>query len=209
MTAIIDYGAGNLQSVEKALRHIGCDCFVTADPAELRQARAAVLPGVGAFGDAAALLRERGLDRVVVEEARRGKPLLGICLGMQLLFERSLEYGEHPGLGLIPGQVEPIAPVIPKGYKVPHIGWNALRFPAGRPRSGLFRYVEEGECVYFVHSYYASRCDAYVTATAEYGAELTAAVERENVMGVQFHPEKSGAVGLRILRAFCEREGGR
>ena len=209
MIAIIDYGVGNLFSLGSSLAALGARAVVTGDPSVIRAADKLILPGVGAFADAAALLRRDGLDQVVCEEARRGKPLLGICLGMQLLFERSLEYGEHPGLGLIPGQVEPIAPVIPRGYKVPHIGWNALRFPAGRPRSGLFRYVEEGECVYFVHSYYASRCDAYVTATAEYGAELTAAVERENVMGVQFHPEKSGAVGLRILRAFCEREGGR
>ena len=206
MIAIIDYGVGNLFSLRSSLRAIGAQAEVTGDAAVLEKADKLILPGVGAFADAAALLRRDGLDRVVISQARTGKPLLGICLGMQLLFDRSLEYGKHAGLGLIPGTVEPIREVIPAGYKVPHIGWNALRFPAGRPRSGLFRYVEEGECVYFVHSYYADRCAPYVTATAEYGPELTAAAERGNVYGVQFHPEKSGDVGLAILRAFCEME---
>ena len=152
------------------------------------------------------LLRKRDLDQVVVGEANRGKPLLGICLGMQLLFDKSLEYGEHRGLGLIPGRVVSMAPVVPPGYKVPHIGWNALHFPKDRPVSPLFRYIQEGDCVYFVHSYYAADCGDSVIATAEYGPALTAAVQRDNVMGTQFHPEKSGAVGLSILRAFCEME---
>ena len=206
MIAIVDYGVGNLFSLTSSLRAIGADVAVTGEADVLRRAGKLILPGVGAFGDAAALLQQSGLGRVVVEEAEKGKPLLGICLGMQLLFQRSFEYGEHRGLGLIPGDVVSMAGVVPEGYKVPHIGWNALHFPAARPKSRLFQYVEEGQCVYFVHSYYADRCAPYVTATAEYGPELTAAAERSNVYGVQFHPEKSGDVGLSILRAFCEME---
>lgn len=206
MIAIVDYGVGNLFSLTCSLRSLGAEVTVTGDPEVIRSAGKVVLPGVGAFGDAAALLRKSGLDQVVIAEATRGKPLLGICLGMQMLFDKSLEYGEHPGLGLIPGQVVSMEPVVPKGYKVPHIGWNALHFPKGKPVSPLFRYIKEGDCVYFVHSYYATDCDADLIATAEYGPELTAAVQRGNVMGTQFHPEKSGAVGLNILRAFCEME---
>ena len=164
-----------------------------------------MLPGVGAFGDAADALRTSGLDRVVLREAEAGKPLLGICLGMQLLFDCSLEYGRHEGLGLIPGSVRPIRPLIPKQLKVPHIGWNALRFPRGRPVSPLFRYIQEGDCVYFVHSFAGADCGEHTIATAEYGAELTAAVARNNIYGVQFHPEKSGPVGLNILKAFCQQ----
>ena len=206
MIAIVDYGVGNLFSLTCSLRSLGADVAVTGDPAVIRSAGKVVFPGVGAFRDAAALLRKSGLDRVVIEEANRGKPLLGICLGMQLLFEKGFEYGEYAGLGLIPGQVVSMEPVVPQGYKVPHIGWNALHFPKDRPVSPLFRYIKEGDCVYFVHSYYADRCRDSVIATAEYGPELTAAVQRGNVMGTQFHPEKSGAVGLNILRAFCEME---
>lgn len=206
MIAIVDYGVGNLFSLTCSFRSLGAEVTVTGDPEIIRSAGKVVLPGVGAFGDAAELLRKSGLDRVVIEEANRGKPLLGICLGMQLLFDKSLEYGEHPGLGLIPGQVVSMEPVVPKGYKVPHIGWNALHFPKDKPVSPLFRYIKEGDCVYFVHSYYAADCVADLIATAEYGPELTAAVQRQNVMGTQFHPEKSGPVGLSILRAFCEME---
>ena len=206
MIAVVDYGVGNLFSLTCSLRSLGAEVLVTGDAGAVRRADRVVLPGVGAFGDAADRLRRSGLDRPVREAAEAGKPLLGICLGMQLLLERSFEYGEHRGLGLIPGDVVPVAPAVPAGYKVPHIGWNALRFPAERPKSRLFQYVEEGQCVYFVHSYYADRCAPYVTATAEYGPELTAAAERDNVYGVQFHPEKSGSVGLAILRAFCEME---
>ena len=206
MIAIVDYGVGNLFSLTSSLRAIGADVTVPGQAAVLRPGEKLILPRVGAFGDAADLLRRSGLGQIVTEEAGKGKPLLGICLGMQLLFDRSFEYGEHPGLGLIPGDVVSMAPVVPAGYKVPHIGWNALHFPASRPKSRLFQYVEEGQCVYFVHSYYADRCAPYVTATAEYGPELTAAAERGNVYGVQFHPEKSGDVGLAILRAFCEME---
>ena len=207
MIGVIDYGVGNLFSLASSLRYIGADVTVTGDPEALRRADRVVLPGVGAFADAAARLRETGLDQAVLEAARAGKPLLGICLGMQLLLEESLEYGRHSGLSLIPGTAVPIREVIPAGYKVPHIGWNALHFPKDKPASPLFRYIREGDCVYFVHSYYGAHCQADTIATAEYGPELTAAVGRDNVLGVQFHPEKSGSVGLNILRAFCEGVG--
>ena len=204
MIAIIDYGVGNLFSLKSSFAAIGADTVVTGDPAVIRSAEKLVLPGVGAFGDAAALLRRNGLDKLVKEEASGGKPLLGICLGMQLLFDYSLEYGRHEGLGLIPGSVRPIGDYIPQGYKIPHIGWNALRFPTGKPVSPLFRHIREGDCVYFVHSFCGAECRENVIASAEYGTELTAAAAHENVYGVQFHPEKSGDVGLNILRAFCE-----
>lgn len=202
MVAIIDYGVGNLFSLKSSFRAIGEEAVVTGEPEVIRSADKLVLPGVGAFGDAAALLRKNGLDQVVCTEAAAGKPLLGICLGMQLLFDYGVEYGRHEGLGLIPGSVQPIRPVIPAAYKVPHIGWNGLHFP--EEKSPLFRYVQEGDCVYFVHSFYGADCNESVIATAEYGPELTAAVAKGNVYGVQFHPEKSGSVGLHILRAFCE-----
>lgn len=204
MIAILDYGVGNLFSLRSSFRAVGADALVTCDPEILRRADRLVLPGVGAFGDAADRLRQTGLDRLVIEEAHRGKPLLGICLGMQLLLERSFEFGEHRGLGLIPGDVVPIGPMVPEGYKIPHIGWNALHIPEDRPVHPLFRYIHPGDCVYFVHSYCGVRCSDHVIATAEYGPELTAAVARENIWGTQFHPEKSGTVGLNILRAFCE-----
>ncbi|MDR2356889.1 MAG: imidazole glycerol phosphate synthase subunit HisH [Oscillospiraceae bacterium] len=204
MIAIIDYGVGNLFSLKSSLNYIGRDAVVTGDPGEIDRCASVILPGVGAFGDAAGKLRAGGLHKVILEQARSGKPLLGICLGMQLLFERGFEYGEHAGLGLIPGEVTPIESVIPKGYKTPHIGWNGLDFPPGEPVSPIFKYINEGDNVYFVHSYHASGCEESVVASADYGAPLTAAVARGNVYGTQFHPEKSGAVGLNILRAFCE-----
>ena len=200
MTAIVDYGVGNLFSLQSSLAAIGAEAVVTADPAVLRAADRIILPGVGAFGDAAQKLRDTGLDTVLKELAAAGKPLMGICLGMQLLFEKSYEFGEFEGLGLIPGVVRPIADVIPADYKIPHIGWNALRFTAPSP---LFKNITEGDCVYFVHSFYAD-CGDSVIATAEYGAPLTAAVAKNNVYGCQFHPEKSGTVGLAILKAFTE-----
>lgn len=202
MIAIVDYGVGNLFSLKSSLAAIGADAVVTADAAVLQSADRIILPGVGAFGDAAEKLRATGLDKVVVAEAKGGKPLLGICLGMQLLFEKGYEYGVHDGLGLIPGEIRPIADVIPKDLKIPHIGWNALRF--GCEKNPLFRYISEGDCVYFVHSYYAKTDTKNVIATANYGADLTAAAANGNVYGCQFHPEKSGSVGLSILRAFCE-----
>ena len=203
MLAIVDYGVGNLFSLKSSFAAIGVDCEVTGDEAALEDADRIVLPGVGAFGDAISRLRETGLDEVLCEQAFLGKPLLGICLGMQLLFEKSLEFGEHAGLGLIPGVVAPIRPLLPDYLKVPHIGWNALQYPGGR-RHPLFQYVEEGEFVYFVHSYAAVEVGDSRIASAEYGVALTAAVARGNVMGTQFHPEKSGNTGLNILRAFAE-----
>ena len=204
MIAIVDYGVGNLFSLKSSLKMIGAETVVTGDAAAIRACDKIILPGVGAFADAAAKLRATGLDQVVIAEANRGKPLLGICLGMQLLFDRSLEYGEHKGLGLIPGSVEDLKPDIPAELKVPHIGWNALKKIGGHP---LLKNVQDGDCVYFVHSYYAKDCAESTIATAEYGVDVTAAVARGNVMGTQFHPEKSGNVGLGILRAFCETEG--
>ena len=202
MIAIIDYGVGNLFSLKSSFAMIGADIITTSDEAVIRQADRIVLPGVGAFEDAAAKLRATGLDKVVCELAAEGKPILGICLGMQMLFDRSLEYGEHPGLGLIPGTIRPIADVIGPDLKIPHIGWNALHLKdSGHP---LMKYVKPDDCVYFVHSFYAADCEDAVIATSEYGAELTAAVAKGSVMGCQFHPEKSGPVGLSILRAFCE-----
>lgn len=201
MIAIVDYGVGNLFSLCSSFAATGIEAAVTSDPAVIAAADGILLPGVGAFEDAARKLRESGLGEVVKREAAAGKPLLGICLGMQLLFERSYEYGEHEGLGLIPGSVRPIADVIPADLKIPHIGWNPLNFVRRTP---IFKYVREGDCVYFVHSYYAADCGDAVTATAEYGAPLTASVQSGNVFGCQFHPEKSGSVGLGILRAFGE-----
>ena len=201
MVAIVDYGVGNLFSLECSLNAIGAQVTVTADPEVLRKADQILLPGVGAFGDAAEKLRSTGLDTVIKELAGQGKPLLGICLGMQLLFEKGFEYGEHEGLGLIKGSVVPMEGVIPADLKIPHIGWNALKFKNPSP---LFKNIKNGDCVYFVHSFYAANCDENLIATAEYGAELTAAVANKNVFGCQFHPEKSGTVGLEILRAFTQ-----
>lgn len=200
MIAIVDYGVGNLFSLKSSLAAIGAEAVVTSDPDVLRGADRIILPGVGAFEDAARKLRDSGLADLLRDLAAAGKPLMGICLGMQLLFDKSFEYGEHEGLGLIPGQVRPIRDVIPADYKIPHIGWNGLIFKQDHP---LFRYIREGDYVYFVHSFYAVCGDAAI-ATAEYGAELTAAVAKGNVMGCQFHPEKSGNVGLAILKAFAE-----
>ncbi len=204
MIAIVDYGVGNLFSLKSSLESVGAEVIVTGDGNILKKADRIVLPGVGAFGDAAKKLTESGLAQVVVEEAGRGKPLLGICLGMQMLLEKSFEYGEHSGLGLIPGSIRPISEAIPAGYKIPHIGWNALHFPA--EKHPVFRDVKEGDYVYFVHSYHGADCAAHTAATTEYGGILTAAVAKNNVVGCQFHPEKSGPVGLKILKAFCETE---
>ncbi len=200
MIAIIDYGVGNLFSLVSSLRAIGSDAVVTGDASVLRSADRLILPGVGAFGDAAAKLRATGLDQVVLEEAAAGKPLLGICLGMQLLFDVSYEFGEHRGLGLIPGAIRPISDVIPKDYKIPHIGWNALQFTRETP---LFSRIKDGDFVYFVHSFYGVDCEESTVAVSEYGVPLTAAVAKGRIYGCQFHPEKSGNVGLAILRAFA------
>ena len=205
MIAIVDYGVGNLFSLSSSFRAIGFEAVISSDPAVISAADKIILPGVGAFEDAAKKLFDSGLGALVIEESQKGKPILGICLGMQLLFERSFEYGEHKGLGLIKGDIRPISDVIPADLKIPHIGWNALHFT--EPRAEIFKYLKEGDHVYFVHSFYGANCEESVIATAEYGAPLTAAVAKGNVFGCQFHPEKSGAVGLSILRAFCESEG--
>ena len=202
MIAIIDYGVGNLFSLKSSLAMIGAQAAVTGDPDEIRRADRLILPGVGAFGDAREKLADTGLDAVLLEQAAKGKRIMGICLGMQMLFDKSFEYGEHAGLGLIPGEVIPMAGKLPDGLKVPHIGWNALDI--AKPGHPLMKYTKPGDCVYFVHSYYATGCAENTLATSEYGIDVTAAVAKDNVMGCQFHPEKSGTVGLNILRAFCE-----
>ena len=204
MIAIVDYGVGNIFSLYSSFKYIGAEVVLTSDPDEIKKADKIILPGVGAFADAAKKLRDSGLADVVVEEVKNGKPLLGICLGMQMLFERSFEYGEHKGLGLIKGDIVSMEGVVPANYKIPHIGWNGLHFPKDKAKSDIFKYINENDCVYFVHSYFGANCDESVIATTEYGAELTAAVAYKNVYGVQFHPEKSGEVGLKILKAFCE-----
>ena len=207
MIAIIDYGVGNLFSLKSSLSAIGEEALVTRDLAELDRADHIILPGVGAFGDAAQKLRDTGMFQAVLDQAAKGKPILGICLGMQLLFKKSFEYGEHAGLDLIQGEVRDIRTVIPRNLAVPHMGWNGLHFPKDMPRSPLFAGLAEGEHVYFVHSFAGFDCKAHCIATTEYGAELTAAVQNGNVYGTQFHPEKSGETGLRILKNFCGLEG--
>ena len=204
MIAIIDYGVGNLFSLRSSFAAIGQDAVVTSDIEEIRRADRLILPGVGAFQDAAEKLRASGMVKAVKEETAKGKPLMGVCLGMQMLFERSYEYGEHEGLGLLKGEIRPIAERIPEGLKIPQMGWNALRIVKDSP---LLKYTREGEYVYFVHSYSAVNCEESLLAVTEYGADLTACVGCGNVFGCQFHPEKSGKVGLRILKAFCEIGG--
>ena len=206
MIAIVDYGVGNIFSLYSSFKYIGAEVVLTSDPEEIKKADKIILPGVGAFADAAKKLRDSGLADVVVDEVKNGKPLLGICLGMQMLFERSFEYGEHKGLGLIKGDIVSMEGVVPANYKIPHIGWNGLHFPKDKAKSDIFKYINENDCVYFVHSYFGANCDESVIATTEYGAELTAAVAYKNVYGVQFHHEKSGEVGMKILKAFCEME---
>jgi glutamine amidotransferase len=202
MLAIVDYGVGNLFSLCSSFDFIGEKCVVSGDPEVIRDAERIILPGVGAFADAAEKLRACGMEQVILEEVEKGKPMMGICLGMQMLFRESMEYGRHKGLGLIDGTVRPIGEVIPKELKIPQIGWNALKFHG--EKHPIFKYIEEGDHVYFVHSYYGAECESSVIASTEYGAELTAAVAKENVCGCQFHPEKSGRVGLNILRGFCD-----
>lgn len=200
MIAIIDYGVGNLFSLKSSFQCIGADIIVTNDKREIEKADKLVLPGVGAFEDAAQKLRQNGLDELIVNQAKNGKIMLGICLGMQMLFDKSFEYGEHEGLGLIKGKVKPI--IAPKEFKIPHIGWNSLEFKNGK--SPLFKYINEGDYVYFVHSFFADECEKNQIAVTDYYKPLTAAVADKNVFGTQFHPEKSGDVGLNILKAFVE-----
>ena len=204
MIAIVDYGVGNLFSLQSSLKAIGAEVTVTGDAAVLEKADKIILPGVGAFADAASKLKQNDLHKVVISQARQGKPLMGICLGMQLLFETSEEYGTHQGLGLLRGRVVSMEGRIPASLPIPHMGWNALHFQ--QPACPLFSGIQEGDFVYFVHSYYAVDCADSLAATAQYGADLTAAVAQGNVYGCQFHPEKSGRIGLQILKAFCDLE---
>lgn len=199
MVAIIDYGVGNLFSLQQTLKKIGVESIVTSQKSEIKCADRLILPGVGAFGDAADKLRQSGLDSVIKEQCDSGKPLLGICLGMQLLFDKSYEYGEHEGLGIIKGEILPLKDFV-SDLKIPHMGWNSLKFLDDNP---LFKELSQGDHVYFVHSYFA-KCKDGLSATSDYGFEVTAAVKKNNVYGVQFHPEKSGETGLKILRAFNE-----
>ncbi|MBR5515890.1 MAG: imidazole glycerol phosphate synthase subunit HisH [Clostridia bacterium] len=205
MVAIIDYGVGNLFSLKSSLAYINEEAVVTCDPAVIAKASHIILPGVGAFPDAAKKLFESGMADVVKAEVAKGKPLLGICLGMQMLHTKSYEYGECEGLGFIPGEVVDMTPEIDPALKVPHIGWNALTFKG--EKSKIYKYINEGDCVYFVHSFYAKAEEGCVSAITEYSVPLTASVEKGNVYGTQFHSEKSGKVGLDILRAFCEIGG--
>lgn len=205
MTAIIDYGVGNLFSLLSSFEKIGENAIITSNETDLINADRIVLPGVGAFSDAAQKLSVSGVLDTLLREIKKGKPVLGICLGMQLLFNKSFEYGEHEGLGLIDGEVRPISDYV-KDLKIPHMGWNALKFCT--PKHPLFKYINEGDFVYFVHSYFATNCNQSLIAFSEYGAQITAAVANKNVMGCQFHPEKSGDVGLNILKSFCEMKEG-
>lgn len=202
MIAIIDYGIGNIFSLKSSFSYIGEDVIVTGDKDEIDKAEKILLPGVGAFADAAEKLQETGLDVVLKEQVKKGKWMMGICLGMQLLFEKSFEYGEHEGLGLLKGEIRPISDVISPDFKIPHMGWNQLHFVGDK--HPVFKYINEGDFVYFVHSFAAMNCDDSVIAVTDYSAPLTAAVANKNVIGCQFHPEKSGDIGLKILQAFCE-----
>ena len=202
MIAIIDYGVGNLFSLKSSFAAIGEEAVVTDQKEIIEKSDKIILPGVGAFADAIDKLKKSGMADIVISEAKKGKPIMGICLGMQLLFDKSFEYGEYDGLGLIKGEIRYIGEVIDKDLKIPHIGWNALQFKG--EKSKIFKYLNEGDFVYFVHSYYGMDCEESTIATAEYSVPLTAAVAKDNIYGCQFHPEKSGDVGLKILKAFCE-----
>ena len=201
MIAIIDYGCGNLFSLSSSLESLGIECKITSDRNEIINADKIILPGVGAFADATKKLKESGLGELVVSLASEGKPILGICLGMQMLFEKSFEYGAHMGLGLIKGYVGPLEGQIPAELKIPHMGWNKLNFAKADP---IFKYSEPGDYMYFVHSFYARNCVENTLAFAEYGVAVPAIVKSGNVYGMQFHPEKSGAKGLALLKAFSE-----
>ena len=201
MIAIIDYGCGNLFSLSSSLESLGIDCKITSNKAEIEAADKIILPGVGAFADAAKKLKDSGLGQLVCDLAATGKPILGICLGMQMLFEKSFEYGAHMGLGLIKGYVGPLEGQISKELKIPHMGWNKLNFAKADP---IFKYIEPGDYMYFVHSFYARNCVENTLAFAEYGVAVPAIVKNGNVYGMQFHPEKSGAKGLALLKAFSE-----
>ena len=201
MIAIIDYGAGNLFSIQSSLTYLNIAAVITRDPKLIASADRIIVPGVGAFKDAAALIREAAMDGVIKSQAELGKPVLGICLGMQLLFEGSLEHGEHQGLGLLPGWVTPLADALTETAKVPHMGWNKLTIRQSHP---LLKYTHDGEYVYYVHSYFASLGNCTAAVTEHGGVWISGVVGQNNICGCQFHPEKSGDSGLRILKAFNE-----
>ncbi len=201
MIAIVDYGCGNLFSISSSVKALGIDIVVTGNADEIRKADRIILPGVGAFEDAINKLRNSGLADVIIEEAKNGKPILGICLGMQLLFDKSYEYGEFEGLGLIKGEICPFEGDIDKSLKIPHMGWNRLIFKADNP---IFKYITDGDYMYFVHSYYGKNCEESLLAVSEYDVLVPAVVNNDNVYGMQFHPEKSGEKGLLLLKAFSE-----
>ena len=202
---VIDYGLSNLLSVRHAFAHFGAETLLTSDPADVLAAEKLVLPGVGAFKDGMDGLARLGLIEPIRQKAAAGTPLLGICLGMQMLFDESEEFGLHKGLGLIPGEVCPLADDLKDpSLKVPHIGWNRLDIVPGRENDPLFKYTKPGEYVYYVHSFYAKNCAANTLAASEYSIPVTGAVKNGLVYGTQFHPEKSGDTGLRMLRAFAE-----
>ncbi len=202
-TAIVDYGVGNLFSLRSSLTAVGADVIVTSSKSELKNAARIILPGVGAFEDAIGKLRESGLCYDILSCVEDGKPLLGICLGMQMLFENSYEYGCHNGLGLIPGDVVPLKDRIGATLKIPHIGWNKLVY---NQNDSLFKYIDGDMYAYYVHSYYADTADSYITSSSEYGISVTGSVRNNKVFGTQFHPEKSGKNGLLLLKAFCEEQ---
>ena len=204
MIAIVDYGCGNLYSLQSSLNFLKLDSVITSEPEIIKSADRIILPGVGAFGDAVKLLKQSGLFDLIKDEAKKGKYILGICLGMQLLFEKSYEYGEHIGLGLIKGEICPLENDIKGGLKIPHMGWNALEII--NPKSPIFKYTNNGDYVYFVHSFYGKNCDASLLAVSDYEVKVPALVNEGNVFGAQFHPEKSGDVGLNLLKAFAELE---
>lgn len=205
MTVIVDYGVGNLFSLQSSFRAISENAVVSSNRDEILSADRILLPGVGAFCDAVNKLKQSGLDRTLKQAAKEKTPILGVCLGMQLLFDKSYEYGEYGGLGLISGEIKPIADYIDKDLKIPHIGWNKLRIKKNHP---LIKYTAENDYAYFVHSYCAVGCEDSLIADTEYGADITAIVAKGSVMGCQFHPEKSGTAGLNILKAFCEIQRG-
>lgn len=201
MIAIVDYGCGNLFSISSSAKALGLDVTVTGDAEKIKNAERIILPGVGAFEDAINKLRSSGLADVIIDEAKKGKPILGICLGMQLLFDKSYEYGEFEGLGLIKGEICPLEGDIAESLKIPHMGWNKLIFKADSP---IFKYISDGDYMYFVHSYYGKNCDESLLAVSEYDVHVPAVVNNNNVYGMQFHPEKSGEKGLLLLKAFSE-----
>ena len=204
MIAIVDYGCGNLYSLQSSLNFLKLDSVITSDPETIKAADRIILPGVGAFGDAVKLLKQSGLFDLIISEAKEGKYILGICLGMQLLFEKSYEYGEHDGLGLIKGEICPLENDIKGDLKIPHMGWNCLELI--NPNNPIFKYTNEGDYVYFVHSFYAKNCENSLLAVSNYEVNVPALVAKNNVYGAQFHPEKSGDVGLNLLKAFAELE---